>query len=108
MTSIEGGYVAYDPSADQLHELNPLGALLAELCDGSRTMSDIRALIAPLLPTDARYDSVLHEFVLPYDAMREADHPDDTLLAFLQSTYEAAANLARWDRNALEAAPANW
>jgi hypothetical protein len=63
---------------------------------------------APLLPAEARYDAVLHEFVLPYDAIREADHPDETLLAFLQSTYEAAANLARWDRNALEAAPSNW
>ena len=42
------------------------------------------------------------EFLLPYDAVRTADTPDETLLAFLQSTYEAAANLAQWDRTALE------
>jgi len=40
--------------------------------------------------------------ILPYDAVRTAGSPDDVLLAFLQSTYEAAADLARWDRAALE------
>ena len=48
------------------------------------------------------YEPALGEYVLPYDAVREASAPDDTLLEFLQSTYEAAANLARWDRAALE------
>lgn len=52
MTSIESGYVAYDPSANKLHELNALGALLAELCDGSRSTADIWELVAPLLPSD--------------------------------------------------------
>jgi hypothetical protein len=51
---------------------------------------------------DAFYSKELGEFVLPYDAVRESTSPDDTLLEFLQSTYEAAANLARWDRKALE------
>jgi hypothetical protein len=60
---------------------------------------------APLRASDARYDSVLREFVLPYDALRKADNPEEELLAFLQSTYEAAANLAHWDRRALEATP---
>jgi hypothetical protein len=61
---------------------------------------------APLQPAEARYDSSLREFILPYDAVREADDPDEKLLAFLQSSYEAAANLAHWDRKSLEAAQA--
>jgi hypothetical protein len=40
--------------------------------------------------------------VLSYDVVRSADSPDEVLLAFLQSTYEAAATSAKWDRNALE------
>ena len=42
------------------------------------------------------------EFILPYDAVRTADAPERELMAFLQSTYEAAADLAKWDRAALE------
>ncbi len=61
---------------------------------------------APLQPAGARYDPSLHEFVLPYADVSQADVPEDMLLAFLQSTYEAAANLARWDRRALEVPPA--
>jgi hypothetical protein len=53
-------------------------------------------------PGAAFYSKDLGEFILPYDAVREADSPDQTLLAFLQSTYEAAANLGSWDRNSLE------
>ena len=48
------------------------------------------------------YEPALGEYVLPYDAVRSASSPDDVLLEFLQSTYEAAANLARWERSALE------
>jgi hypothetical protein len=44
-------------------------------------------------------------FILPYDAVRTAPSPVDTLLAFLNSTYDAAANLAAWDRPALERPP---
>jgi Family of unknown function (DUF5996) len=58
--------------------------------------------VAPLKPGAAFYSKELGEFILPYDAVRESKSPDDTLLDFLQSAYEAAANLARWDRNALE------
>ena len=53
----------------------------------------------------ARYDDELGEFVLPYKAVRTAADPDVLLLAFLQATYEAAADLARWDRAALERRP---
>jgi len=53
-------------------------------------------------PGAAFYSGDLREFLLPYDEVRRAPAPDATLLAFLQSTYEAAANLAGWDRAALE------
>ena len=57
---------------------------------------------ASVQPPAARFDSRLGEFLLPYSAVREANDPDEALLAFLQSTYEATADLARWDRAALE------
>lgn len=53
-------------------------------------------------PDEAFYSPELREFILPYDAVRTAADPDARLLDFLQSTYEAAANLAKWDRAALE------
>jgi hypothetical protein len=56
----------------------------------------------PVLPESAFFHARLGEFILPYETVRTADNPDETLLAFLESTYEAAANLARWDRPALE------
>jgi Family of unknown function (DUF5996) len=55
-------------------------------------------------PDAAFFSEALGEFILPYDAVRTADDPDHALLAFLQSTYEAAAIAAKWDRNALECA----
>lgn len=57
---------------------------------------------APVKPSPAFYSTDLREFILPYDAVRAAESPDETLLDFLQTTYEAAANLANWDRNFLE------
>jgi hypothetical protein len=53
-------------------------------------------------PGDARWSDVLQEFILPYDAVRQARDPEATLKAFLQSTYEGAAELADWDRERLE------
>jgi hypothetical protein len=53
-------------------------------------------------PDAAFFSEALGEFVLPYDAVRKASDPDQALLDFLQTTYEAAANAARWDRAALE------
>lgn len=58
---------------------------------------------APIRPGAAYFYEPLQEFVLPYEAVRQADNPDAYLLEFLQSTYEAAANLGHWDRDALEA-----
>jgi hypothetical protein len=57
---------------------------------------------AAIRPSAAFYSADFHEFILPYDAVREAADPDATLLDFLQSTYEAAAERANWDRAALE------
>jgi hypothetical protein len=57
---------------------------------------------APLRPDAAFFSDTLGEFILPYDAVRTAVQPDQALLEFLQSTYEAAANAAKWDRDALE------
>jgi hypothetical protein len=57
---------------------------------------------APVRPAGAFYSTDLGEFLLPYDVVRTAEDPDATLLEFLQSTYEAAADLAQWDRQALE------
>ena len=53
-------------------------------------------------PDAAFFGEALGEFILPYDAVRTADDPDQALLEFLQSTYEAAAVAANWDRDALE------
>ena len=55
-------------------------------------------------PEAAFFSEALGEFVLPYDAVRTAENPDQALLDFLQSTYEAAAIAAKWDRDALERA----
>ncbi len=57
---------------------------------------------AQVRPARAAYDNTLHEFILPYDAVRQASSPDTALLDFLQSTYEAAADLGKWPRAALE------
>jgi Family of unknown function (DUF5996) len=59
-------------------------------------------------PDGARYDAAAREFILPYDAVRSARDPDAALLQFCQATYEAAADLARWDRAALDRAPREW
>jgi uncharacterized protein DUF5996 len=57
---------------------------------------------ASVAPDGAVYSAEMREFILPYDTVRTAASPDDALLAFLQTTYEAAANLGGWDRAALE------
>jgi len=57
---------------------------------------------ASVLPDSAFYSSEFREFILPYEVVRQSDSPDDSLLEFLQTTYEAAANLAKWDRSSLE------
>lgn len=53
--------------------------------------------------TGAYYDNALQECVLPYEKVAESADPDATLLEFLRATYGAAADLAAWDRSAVEA-----
>ena len=57
---------------------------------------------ARVAPEGAYFDSRLGEFLLPYDAVRTAADPEAALTAFLQSTYQAAADLGGWNRDALE------
>jgi hypothetical protein len=57
---------------------------------------------ASVSPVPASFDEALGEFTLPYTAVREADDPDATLLEFLQSTYDVAADTGNWNRAALE------
>ena len=57
---------------------------------------------AKVKPEAASYNEQLREFTLAYDAVRTAKSPDETLLDFAQSTYDAASSLGKWDRVALE------
>ncbi len=59
---------------------------------------------APLKTAGGFYDKAVGQFILPYDVVRQAADPDAVLLGFLQETYAAAADLAQWDRKALERA----
>ena len=62
---------------------------------------------AQVKPVAAYYNKELGEFLLPYSTVRLAESPDQALLDFMRSTYEAGANLAKWDRAALERTPGN-
>jgi hypothetical protein len=57
---------------------------------------------AMVKPRAAFYHNELHEFLLPYDDVRNAEDPRQTLLDFVDSTYQAGATLGNWDRDALE------
>lgn len=56
----------------------------------------------PVKPEGAYFSQELGEFLLPYSVVQQSANPEKTLMDFLQSTYEAAANAAQWDRSALE------
>jgi hypothetical protein len=60
---------------------------------------------ARVRPDAAAYSEDFGQFLLPYDAVRTAADPDAALLDFLQSSYEAAADTAQWNRSELERAP---
>ena len=55
-----------------------------------------------ILPAEARYDPAMREFLLPYEGVRTASDPDEKVRSFFRSTYDAAADLAGWDRSTLE------
>jgi hypothetical protein len=63
---------------------------------------------ARIRPEAAYYSRELADFVLPYEAVRSAARPDEAVLDFYQSVYDAAADLAHWDRAALDRPPAQW
>lgn len=63
---------------------------------------------APIRPAATYYSRELADFVLPYEAARAASSPDAAVLEFCQTVYDAAADLARWDRPALDRPPAEW
>jgi hypothetical protein len=63
---------------------------------------------ARIRPSAAYYSRELADFILPYEAVRSAARPDETVLDFYQSVYAAAADLAHWDRAALDRPPAEW
>jgi len=62
---------------------------------------------ASVRPDGAYYQLQMREWVLPYESVRSSPDSDHAVLEFLQSAYEAAANLGKWDRGALER-PAGW
>jgi hypothetical protein len=59
----------------------------------------------PVQPEGAYYNAGFGEFLLPYESVRSTASPDDKLLSFFQTTYEAAANSGKWDRTSLERQP---
>ncbi|HXR56093.1 MAG TPA: DUF5996 family protein [Casimicrobiaceae bacterium] len=117
VTRFSGRLAPERPGADAItreaysHEVSSVGFWPGS---GSVTDAAFYAYAAPepkgfaeraMRPSQARYDRTLGEFLLMYDAVRTADSPTRTLLDFCQSTYVAAADLAQWDRAALERAP---
>jgi hypothetical protein len=62
----------------------------------------------PIEPPEAFYSSEFRQFLLPYEVVRRAPEPDQVLLDFLQTTYDAAAIHGHWDRVALEDDPGRW
>jgi len=63
--------------------------------------------VAPVRPEGSYYHKEMREWFLPYEVVRTSPDPDQAILDFLQSTYDAGANLANWDRAALER-PSGW
>jgi hypothetical protein len=63
---------------------------------------------AAVQPSAASYRREISNFILPYESVRTTATPDDMVLAFFQSTYEGAANLARWDRATLDRPASEW
>jgi len=63
---------------------------------------------AGIRPGGAYYSRELGDFILPYELVRAASSPDEMVLEFFQSAYEAGADLARWDRAELDRPSAEW
>jgi predicted TPR repeat methyltransferase len=104
ISPVENGYVAYDPNSDQLHHLNPLAALLVELCDGTRSVDEIRDLVAPLLPEDkpAVIDLWIDEAVKSGILQSAADSPANYRELSADDLAKLAARL--WDHGKIQPA----
>ena len=63
---------------------------------------EFRRLDGGRVDKGARYEPALSEFILPYDAVRDAPDPEAAMLEFFETTYTAAADLGKWDRRSLE------
>src|ERR1700687_2151023 len=88
-------HASYDPAA--------VRRFFQMLFNADRVFKRFRTGFLPKGRPEAQFfGEAVGEFILPYDALRTAAAPDQVLLAFLQSTYEAAANAAKWHRDALE------
>ena len=57
---------------------------------------------AALQPKEAYYNTTFREYILPYSTVQQSEDPEKKLLEFLHSTYNAGADLAKWDRESLE------
>jgi hypothetical protein len=102
-----------------LHEANSHEEISVGFWPGSGTVAEPafyayarpepeRLAGSSIRPAAARYDPALADFILPYDAARSAPSPDDEVLDFYQSVYAAAADLAHWDRAALDRPSTEW
>lgn len=60
---------------------------------------------AKILPPEAFYSTDMHEFILPYETVRTSADPEGVIMSFFESSYRAAANLGKWDRDILEVSP---
>jgi hypothetical protein len=80
----------------------PGGGPMPEACYYAYVYPEPAGCVEWPVPAPARYDATVHEWLLPYEAVRTAADPDATLITFARSTYEAAATLGRWDRATLE------
>ena len=79
-------------------------ALLLTLTSGLVAITSDEPAQAAIGPADSFYSGDLHEYILPYDTVRNAENPERALMDFLMSTYDAAATLGKWDRAALDCA----
>jgi hypothetical protein len=87
------------------HGFWPGGAPLPEAAFYAYAVPEPEGLkTAAVTPAAAHYHAAMSEFILPYDAVRSSAQPEQDLLAFLESSYTAAADLAHWDRQNLERA----
>jgi hypothetical protein len=114
VTRFSGRRAPARPGADRItreaysHEVSscgfwPGGGAIEEPAYYAYMAPEPAALSTALIhPSSAWYSPEVSEFLLRYEDVRTAEHPDAVLLDFLQSTYEAGANLAGWDRDALE------